>query len=236
MWILRQTTKNFGHLVDKVPLAFFDILCYLLGEENRSLMTVLRAFIAIELSADIQRELDRLSGSLRHRLSGKSVRWVPAENIHLTLKFLGNVSPANLEALQSVLHTEAARFAPFELRVAGLGAFPSTRRPRVVWVGVQAPVELGQLQRGLEEGLTYLGYSPEGRSFTPHLTLGRVSQSANNTELKRIGEAVVDLKVGELGAMQVQEVRLYRSDLQPGGAVYTCLYTAELRTYPKIGG
>jgi len=193
-------------------------------------MTVLRAFIAIELSAEIQRELDRLSSTLRQRLKNTPVRWVPAANIHLTLKFLGNVSLANLDVLQNVLQIEAAHHAPFELHVAGLGAFPSPRRPRVIWVGVQAPAELSQLQRGLEEGVTRAGYAPEERGFTPHLTLGRVSRDANPAELQRIGQALTETKVGELGAMQVQTVRLFRSDLLPSGAVYTCLSIAELKS------
>ena len=193
-------------------------------------MTVIRAFIAIELSPEIQRELDRLSSSLRQRLKGMPVRWVAGANIHLTLKFLGNVSPANLDVLQNVLQTETGRHVPFELRVAGLGAFPSTRRPRVIWVGVQAPVELDQLQRGLEEGFTRLGYAPEERGFTPHLTLGRVSRDAKPADLQRIGQVLVEVEVGELGAMQVPAVRLFRSDLQPTGAVYTCLTIAELKS------
>jgi 2'-5' RNA ligase len=193
-------------------------------------MSVIRAFIAIDLSADIRRELDRLSNQLRQQMKALPVRWVPAGNIHLTLKFLGNVSPATLETLQNALQAEAARYAPFELRVGELGAFPSNRRPRVVWVNAFAPAELNQLQRGVEEQANRLGYAPEERGFTPHLTLGRVSRNANNSEIQRIGQALDTIQVGELGVMQVQDVRLFRSDLQPTGAVYTCLFIAQLKS------
>ena len=192
-------------------------------------MPVIRAFIAIELSTEIQQALEQASNQLKGQLGRVPVRWVPVKNIHLTLKFLGDVSLANLEVLESILLGEAARCVPFEVSVGKLGAFPSTRRPRVIWIGVEAPAELGQLQRALDEATARLGYPSEERGFSPHLTLGRISRNANNEELRRIGQVVEGTNVGRLGAMQVQEVNLYRSDLQPTGAVYTCLYSANFK-------
>jgi 2'-5' RNA ligase len=191
-------------------------------------MSVIRAFIAIEMSPEIQRRLDQVSDELKLRLKDIPVRWVPVENIHLTLKFLGDVSVANLEVLKKILQSEIAGHHPFEMSVGELGAFPSIRRPRVIWVKVQAPAELEAVQHGIETESTRLGYSREERAFSPHLTLGRVSRNASSRDIRRISEVLETYKVGFLGAARVQAVRLFRSDLQPGGAVYTCLFSAPL--------
>lgn len=191
-------------------------------------MSVIRAFIAINLSPGIHERLDQVSNDLKKRLPGAPVRWVSAHNIHLTIKFLGNVSISNLEILQRILHAETGRHSSFEISVGKLGAFPSVSRPRVIWVGVEAPAELDALQRGIETEMARLGYTREKRAFSPHLTLGRVSRNADSRGIHRISEVVSDYKLGFLGATRIQEVHLYRSDLQPGGAVYTKLDSAAL--------
>jgi 2'-5' RNA ligase len=192
-------------------------------------MSVIRAFIAIDLSEEIQDALEEISALLKGQLGKLPVRWVPVKNIHLTLKFLGDISQANLEMLEGLLNTDVSRCAPFDVSVSKLGAFPSTRRPRVIWVGVDEQAELGQLQRSLDESTTRLGYAPEERGFSPHLTLGRISRNASAAEVGRIGQVIELSKVGHLGTMQVRTVNLYRSDLLPTGAVYTRLYSASLK-------
>ena len=192
-------------------------------------MSVIRAFIAIELSEEIQRALEQVSDQLKAQLGRVPVRWLPVKNIHLTLKFLGDVSLVNLEVLEGFLKTEAARCAPFDISISKLGAFPSVRRPRVIWVGVEEQAELRQLQRSLDDATARLGYTPEERGFSPHLTLGRISRNASTAEVGRIGQVVEASKVGHLGTMQARSVNLYRSDLQPTGAVYTRLYSANFK-------
>jgi 2'-5' RNA ligase len=192
-------------------------------------MSVIRAFIAIELSAEIRSKLDQVIGHLRNDLDSSTIRWVPAENIHLTLKFLGDVSITNLEILKKILQGEVARFSTFEISVGDLGAFPSIKRPRVIWVKVQAPADLNQLQRSIEDGTTRLGYAREERSFSPHLTLGRVSRNADSRQAGRVGDTLALTQVGFLGAMRVREVHLFRSDLRPSGAVYSRLFSAGLK-------
>jgi 2'-5' RNA ligase len=192
-------------------------------------MAVIRAFIAIDLPTPIQQQLESISLRLQSMCVPSSVRWVPARNIHLTLKFLGEVSSANLEMLKKILQSEASRHKCFEVSIGGLGAFPSIRRPRVIWVGVQAPGSLSSLQRGIEAETLRLGYAAEDRPFSAHLTLGRVSHSASPEEIRQIGSTLEKFKVGFLGALQVELVQLYRSDLQPGGAVYSTLFSAPLQ-------
>jgi len=174
---------------------------------------------------------------LRHRLQTlpeDAVRWVPADKIHLTLKFLGDVSLVNLDMLKEILLTEVKAHPPFEFSVGGLGAFPNAKSPRVVWVGVQAPPELLILQRAIESTMEKLGYSREERPFSPHLTLGRVSRNTTNPEAHQIGEALQAVKVGFLGLVYAQGVSLFKSDLRPTGSVYTCLLTAPLTEKKEI--
>lgn len=194
------------------------------------MMSVIRAFIAIDLSPEIQNKLDEIIAALKQRLKDAPVRWVPAGNIHLTLKFLGDVSLVNIETLKNILTSQAGASRAFELSVGDLGAFPSANRPRVLWVGVTAPPELGALQYAIEKETTRLGYAREERQFSPHLTLGRVARNASTGDTRRITSILSAYKVGFLGAVRVSAVHLYRSDLRPDGAAYTRLYSAALET------
>jgi 2'-5' RNA ligase len=190
---------------------------------------VIRAFIAIELSQAIRLKLDETSHWLQSQLTGVPIRWVAVNNIHLTLKFLGEVSTSNLDLLQSMLDACLKCVSPFEFSVGQVGAFPNPKRARVLWVGVSAPPELKAAQRGIEAQMESLGYPREGRPFSPHLTLGRVGKDAHPNHLQAIGRALESSQVSTLGSMQVQAVHLFKSDLQPGGAVYTRIHTSQLR-------
>jgi 2'-5' RNA ligase len=191
-------------------------------------MTVLRAFIAVDLSPEILAKLERITTDLRREIGDEAVRWVPSENIHLTLKFLGDVSLNNLTLLTDALRAEVAGHKRFGMSVGGLGAFPKASNARVIWVGVEAPDALVHIQRGLESQMARLGYEPEGRPFTAHLTLGRVSRNAHLEDIRKIGAVLGRVKVGFLGMTPVQAVHLYRSDLRPGGSIYTRIFTAPL--------
>jgi len=191
-------------------------------------MSVIRAFIAIDLTHEIRQRLDEVILAFKKQLDRVPVRWVPAINIHLTLKFLGDVSLANLEILTEMLRTESSSHHPFEISVGGSGAFPNSRRPRVVWVGVEAPPELAIVQNGIVNAMDRLGYHSEDRSFSPHLTLGRVSRNASPQDISAISKALETTRVGFLGAACIQEICLFRSDLKPTGAEYTRLFCAPL--------
>jgi RNA 2',3'-cyclic 3'-phosphodiesterase len=192
-------------------------------------MSAIRTFIAIHLPDWIQQKLaEVISQICTPPLS--AVRWVPSQNIHLTLKFLGDVSPASLNILIDVVNKEVTRHRPFEIKVSGLGAFPSIQRPRVIWVGIFAPQNLLRLQRGIESETNRLGYPPEEKHFSPHLTLGRISTHANPQEIQLISRKLEAVKIGDLGSFQVDNVQVFRSDLNPGGSVYTPLFTANFST------
>ncbi len=191
-------------------------------------MNAIRSFIAIEMPASIQQKLEGIITQLKGPMTG-AVRWVPAHNIHLTLKFLGDVSPANMTVLMNILRAEVGRQRTFTLSIAGLGAFPTPRRPRVLWVGVDAPPQLSALARLVESETRKLGYAPEERPFSAHLTLGRVSQNASPLEVRQVAETLAGVQVGPLGDTAVREVVLFKSVLTPQGAEYSALLKVSLQ-------
>ena len=156
------------------------------------------------------------------------VRWVKAANIHLTLKFLGDVPASNLDMVTKMLSLEVGQHPPFEISIGKLGVFPSIQKPRVIWIGIEAPQVLSALQRGIDLELAALGYPPDERPFSPHLTLGRVARNAQVEDLKEIGVTVKGNPVGFLGTIRVLEVDLYQSDLTPNGSIYTRLFSTAL--------
>lgn len=191
-------------------------------------MAVIRSFIAVDLPDALNTALEEASHQLQEALSGSPVRWVPVNNIHLTLKFLGDVSEKNIRVLQTIVQTEAANHKLFEISVGGFGVFPNAARPRVLWVGVEAPDELMSLQRRIDMETARLGYAPDQREFNPHLTFGRVSRNASPAQVRKISDILKKHKIGFLGAARIETVTLFRSDLSPDGAVYSKISTASL--------
>jgi 2'-5' RNA ligase len=159
---------------------------------------------------------------------GRGVRWVTPENIHLTLKFLGDISSAHTDLLERALKTEVGQCLPFEIDVDGLGVFPNVRRPRVIWIGLNAPADLARLQRNLETVTARLGYVSDDKPFSPHLTIGRIREQLSSDEARALRPALENAKVGLLGRFAVKSVHLFQSELKPGGPIYTCLSTAVL--------
>ena len=191
-------------------------------------MQMIRAFIAVDLPAELQARLVEVITLFKSHLSGIPIRWVHSGNIHLTLKFLGDVSAPNLEILKKMLQGDAEQYAAFEMSIGGAGAFPSSHKPHVIWVGIEAPPALYNLQNSIDTQTAKLGYPKEDRSFSPHLTLGRVARHASFTDLQKIGKVLEQTRVGFLGIAPVTEVCLYKSDLTPDGSVYTKLYSVPL--------
>ena len=189
---------------------------------------VFRAFIAIDLSEDIILRIRETSSGLQDRMGELPVRWIPAENVHLTLKFLGDVSATNVKRLAEIIRRVSLAHECFEISVGSLGVYPNMRRPRVIWLGVEAPQSLYAIQRGVDQETSRLGYETKEQDFSPHLTIGRVSRGADYRELKAIGDSLEAETVGFLGAARVERVNLYRSDLKPTGAEYSVMYSGSL--------
>jgi len=193
-------------------------------------METMRAFIAIPLPGPLLEKIAAVQRQLEKQTPPRSVRWVHIEGIHLTLQFLGDTPTDKLPGIQQALAT-VARLAPAcTFAVGGLGCFPNPRRPRVVWIGVHEPTgRLAALQDAIEEVMAPLGYPPEGRGFTPHLTLGRVQQRASSSDASRIGEVVASTQVERLAEVSADHFALIRSILKPAGAEYTVLEEFPLR-------
>lgn len=185
-----------------------------------------RVFIAIELSPDVHRWLEKARAVLEPGMPAGAVRWVNPDGIHLTLKFLGEIPVSRIDSVRAAMDESAAGRTPFSVTVEGLGCFPNTVRPRVVWAGVRKEPLLEELQQRLEEGLYGVGFKKEQRAFSPHLTLGRVKDGVSESSLRKIGSAVQTGTLETPAVMTVDGICLFRSVLRPGGAEYSVLYRA----------
>ena len=145
------------------------------------------------------------------------------------MKFLGNIDAGRVDDITQGMQRACRELAPFKLALSNLGVFPNASRPRVVWAGVQGDLEpLVRLQTGIETHLARLGFPPENRPFTPHLTLGRVRDQASNPQRSRLGNAVSACFTEAPQPWSVQAAHLVRSDLGPRGATYTNLASVPL--------
>jgi 2'-5' RNA ligase len=178
----------------------------------------IRSFLAIELTEGLRRSL----AALQRRIDSPEidVRWVRPENIHLTLRFLGEVSEEELERISRTARNAAEKAVPFRVVLGGLGAFPTARSPRVVWVGVEDPEPLVSFENELTRELARIDWPPPDKAFRPHLTLARVKSSRGKGRLTRLLEGNRSATVGEI---QVEHLALIKSELRPTGPIYTAL-------------
>jgi len=184
----------------------------------------MRVFAAIPLSEEVRAAI----GTVQSRLAGLDwpVRWVQDHGLHLTIRFYGEVEPDIIESLSESLARSVAELAPVPFEVGGLGVFPNRRKPRVIWIGVDAGPSLELLHHRIELGAAELGLPGEARSMTyrPHVTLGRVKRDAN---LPMDALAELDRDTTKAGGL-ADQVLLYQSTLSSGGARYRSLGTFSL--------
>jgi 2'-5' RNA ligase len=185
---------------------------------------LIRSFLAIELPKPILRKIEEVQGDLRS--AHADVRWVNPEKIHLTLKFFGNIEESRIDSIFKSIEEPVRNTPPFSLKVRGVGAFPSMKNPRVIWMGlVNGSQILISLQKEIEIPLEKIGFQSEDRPFHPHLTLGRMKSSRGKDDL--VGR-MEKHKEGEFGDFQVERVILFKSDLNPSGPIYTPLKEMKL--------
>jgi len=183
-------------------------------------MEQIRSFIAIELPDELRLEIGRLQAQLK---SGSQpwVKWVNPDSIHLTLKFLGNIAVDRIDEITRAMEEAAQTVPPFHLEIKDVGAFPNLKRVQVVWVGISGEVDkLGQLQQRIESNLERLGFAPESRPFTAHLTLARLRNQASLDERQRFGQLIADTRF-QAGTIEVDAISLMRSQLTREGAIYS---------------
>ena len=195
----------------------------------------IRVFIALSIPPPVKFELEKVVQHLAGQVPA-GVRWVSVNGIHLTLKFLGNIDPEQVQDITEAMRRGSLGASSFRLHLSGLGTFHNENRPRVIWAGVQGDLEsVDKLQTGIEAEVIGLGFPREKRPFTPHLTLGRVRDQAASGERLRVGAAVSSYSMGPTEPWLVESVRLVQSNLGPGGATYSDLASVSLgdREGPK---
>jgi 2'-5' RNA ligase len=175
-----------------------------------------RSFVALELDPRLREAMGELQARLRPRLG--SIRLVRPEGIHLTLRFLGSTTTGQIDTMRPILAAAASACPPADVRVAGLGTFPERGSPRVLWLGLETPPATHDLQKACERAALSAGFEKEERPWTAHLTLGRWRDRVPRPELPE----------ADLGTTRLDALVLFKSDLRPGGAVYTPLETFAL--------
>ena len=192
-------------------------------------MALIRVFIAVELPAELKKELSEVEGQIKKN-SPPVVKWVDPNNIHITLKFLGEISEDSIEELMPAIEEAAQGIQPFKLEVREVGAFPNLERVQVLWVGVKGELEkITQLQKNIELTTEQLGFPRESRAFSPHLTLGRVCDEARPNERQRLCKLLADTTFAALHNVNVAAVNLMKSQLTPTGPIYTCIGSVKLK-------
>jgi RNA 2',3'-cyclic 3'-phosphodiesterase len=190
----------------------------------------MRLFVAVNLPARDQVRVHKAASPLRD--AGLPIRWMEPGGIHLTLKFLGEVRASDVAEVERAVARAAAKSRPFRVLMEGVGAFPTPRRPRVIWLGVEATPELRCLKQDVEWEIAPLGFDRETRGFQPHLTLGRATPEAAAGDFRDF-EAVVS-KVRFSGVLNVNSVELMRSTLSGKGAIHEVVRSVPL-TAPVRG-
>ena len=181
----------------------------------------MRVFVAVTPPPEVQRTALDVAGDATGGL-GDGIRWTKPENVHLTLKFLGEVHDEALESICGALKRACSGHAPFDARLEGVGAFPSPRRARVVWAGVgEGSEEISALAASVESALEPVGFRREGHRYVPHATLGRARG-------RPVGIDLPDKGILETPVFRVVSVELTKSTLTPGGSIYETVETFAL--------
>jgi len=190
----------------------------------------MRIFVAVNFPARLRQKIARLSRPLQE--AGVPGQWTEADQVHLTLKFIGEVPAAEVDEISEALEDVAGRFRPFDMKFGPIGAFPSPRRPRVVWLGVEPTPELRFVKDDLERRLSELGIPREERPYQPHVTLGRAPRGAEAGEFRRLEDVARSLRVPDV--YRVTHLDLMKSQLGAGGAVHTRLVAARMGSRPGV--
>lgn len=189
----------------------------------------IRSFIAIELTDDVINALTRVRDRLK-KADEKNVKWVEPENMHLTLQFLGNIDTAIIGNIAAAIEKASAVSRHFQLEVGGLGAFPDHQRVQTIWVGLGGDIDkLTRLQKDIGANLTPLGFPPETRPFSPHLTLGRARDFIRPEERETLGRLLESMPFNARYQIDVTAVNLMKSQLTRQGPIYTKLAALALK-------
>ena len=192
--------------------------------KKNAMANTLRTFIALPVPDAVTGFLKQIQERLRSPVV--NIRWVPVANIHLTLKFLGDIDPSTVPEINARLDEAARSIDPLTLTARGVGVFPNLRQARVLWVGLSGDMkQLVLLQQDIESKLEALGFKREHRTYRAHLTIGRTRRRPDQ---KALGTLLEPVKEEASEAFGINQIRFYKSVLKPTGAEYTLLHTAHL--------
>jgi 2'-5' RNA ligase len=184
----------------------------------------MRLFLAINIPGDLRRALSDAVQPLREL--APEIRWTSEPKLHLTMKFLGEQDDERLTSIQDTMRSVASLHASTEVTLHGFGAFPNTRRPRVLWIGVERSPRLELLAHDLESAFERIGFEPEGRAFRPHITLGRVREVPQLEQARALARAARRMDFEE--SLPVESLDLMRSVAGAGGAAYELITSVPL--------
>ncbi|NUM35164.1 MAG: RNA 2',3'-cyclic phosphodiesterase [Candidatus Brocadiae bacterium] len=186
----------------------------------------IRTFIAIPLDQEIKEKITQFQEELKKEIV-KGIKWVEAESLHLTLKFLGDVEESQIDSISQAMNLLLDKHPVFSFKISGLGIFPPHGLPNVIWAGITTAKDtLRSLSHSLDQEMQKFGVPLEGKEFSPHITLGRAKKGAEiQGDYQKILAEHSALPFGE---QQVKSIILFKSDLQPKGPVYTPLYNLSL--------
>jgi RNA 2',3'-cyclic 3'-phosphodiesterase len=186
---------------------------------------LIRSFFAISLSPECNQEIKTIQQELEP-LFPSTIRWVNTDNLHVTLKFLGEFDSKLIPNIYELLNTGLSTTGQFDLTFQNLGVFPNKFKPKVVWIGLVYPFELMNIFREIDNAAEEMGYPKEDRGFSPHVTIGRVNNKASDSLI--IGTTINNLKMGEICRSHVDRVVFYKSVLTQTGPVYSELFQLPL--------
>jgi len=185
---------------------------------------MIRAFIAIELPEQIHDNLRKLQDNLKEPMP--DVRWIKYGNVHLTLKFLGDIESKRVDKIIKSIMDITEHFPSFTASLSGIGAFPNSRKPSIIWAGIDKGFNvISEIAREIESSMEKLGFPREKRPFKPHLTIGRVREIRH---ADMMAESLENLTIDDIGEFAVEKVSLIKSQLDPAGSIYTILGEALL--------
>lgn len=188
----------------------------------------MRTFIAIDFSPEIIRKIDEIINYFKSQTPEKALKWVAPQNLHLTIKFLGEVPENKIEQIKTLINQALVDVQTFEIGVDGLGMYPKPQTPRVVWLGIKGSEPLKEIHKKLNSQLQIADVRPDNRRFSPHLTIARVRRNADKRTVQEIGQTLSKFKVDTLGKCIIDHIVLYKSDLTSKGPVYTKLLSSPL--------
>jgi RNA 2',3'-cyclic 3'-phosphodiesterase len=189
---------------------------------------LVRTFIAADFPPGIIEKFEKIIQYFKTKTPNQDLKWVAPENLHITIKFIGDTSSKKLVQVKSVLTNALSKQPAFNIAIEGLGMFPNAKQPRVIWLGIADGQALIKIHQIIDQALEKVEIDQDLRRFNPHLTIARIQRTTSPDRAKKIGDTLSQLKVDSLGNIRIDAVHLYQSELTPTGPIYTRLLSVPL--------